>query len=375
MSNLPDNAFRLMAGNHPVVSGENALGRLEHWLIGEARGADLFILGDENTLDQCLPELLAHVPALRDAETMQVRSGETSKDLEVCRALWSHLAEQAASRHAVLVNLGGGVVTDVGGFIAACYKRGIRFVNVPTTVMGMVDAAIGGKTAIDLNGVKNLVGVFADPVATYIHPAFLRSLGKREVLNGVAEMVKHGLVRDAGHWNDVRRAPLHDLDALAPLILRSAAIKAEVVTADPREMGERKLLNFGHTIGHGLEGYALESQQRSLLHGEAVAIGMVCATWLSWRMGLLDRDRMNAVEEHLMGLFPVFSFQEADHHRIIELMRNDKKNSGDGFRFTLLTGIGEARVDVPINAAQVAEALEHYRLLKPDAHLRHHPQT
>jgi 3-dehydroquinate synthase len=364
-----------MMGDHPVLMGEHALAHLDLWLAEHARGAQRFVLGDENTLDQCLPELLAHVPGLRQAKTIQVRSGEDSKDLEVCRALWAHLAGHAADRSTLLVNLGGGVVTDLGGFVAATYKRGIRFIHVPTTVMGMVDAAIGGKSAIDLNGVKNLVGVFADPEGTYVHPPFLRTLGKREVLNGVAEMVKHGLVRDAAHWNEVRRAPLHDLDALAPLIMRSSAIKAEVVMEDPREAGPRKLLNFGHSIGHGLEAFALESQQRSLLHGEAVAIGMVCATWLSWRTGLLDRDRMNAVEEHLMGLFPRFKLQESDSHRIIELMRNDKKNVGDEFRFTLLTGIGSARVDVPINAAQVAEALEHYRLLTPDAHLRHHPQT
>ncbi|MBX2982087.1 MAG: 3-dehydroquinate synthase [Flavobacteriales bacterium] len=364
-------AQRIFAGNNPVLMGEHALAHLELWLAEHAQGAKLFILGDENTMDQCLPELLAKVTRLRDAKTMLVRSGEHSKDIEICRALWIHLAENMADRQAILLNLGGGVITDLGGFVAATYKRGIRFINIPTTVMGMVDASIGGKTSIDLNGIKNLVGVFADPVATYIHPPFLRTLGKREVLNGVAEMVKHGLVRDAEHWNQVRRAPLHDLEALAPLIMHSATIKAEVVMEDPREQNIRKLLNYGHTIGHGLEAFALESTQRSLLHGEAIAIGMVCATWLSWRTGLLDRDRMNAVEEHLMGLYPSFSLQAADHHRIIELMRNDKKNVGDGFRFTLLTGIGSARVDVPINAAQVAEALEHYRLLTPDAEPRY----
>jgi 3-dehydroquinate synthase len=362
---------KMTSVSHPVLMGEHALAHLDRWLAENSRSTQLFILGDERTMDQCLPELLARTTHLRDAQTILVRSGEQSKDLEVCRALWTHLAERMADRQAVLVNLGGGVITDLGGFVASTYKRGIRFINVPTTVMGMVDAAIGGKNAIDLNSIKNLVGTFADPVATYIHPPFLRSLGKREVLNGVAEMIKHGLVRDVEHWNLVRRAPLHDLDALAPLIQRSADIKAEVVQEDPREQGPRKLLNFGHSIGHGLEAFALESTHRSLLHGEAVAIGMVCATWLSWRMELLDRDRMNAVEEHLMSLYPVFPFQQADHHRIIELMRNDKKNVDDAFRFTLLTGIGSARVDVPINAAQVAEALEHYRLLTPDAAPRH----
>lgn len=355
--------------------GEHALARLNEWFLAHGTHGKTFVLGDETTMVQCLPELQAHAPHLREAHLMQVRSGERSKDLEVCRALWSHLAGEQADRHAVVVNLGGGVITDLGGFVAATYKRGIRFIQVPTTLMGMVDAAIGGKTAIDLAGVKNLVGAFADPVATCIHTNFLRTLGKREVINGVAEMVKHGLVLDADHWNQVRRAPLHDLHGLAPLIERSARLKAEVVAGDPHEQDQRKLLNFGHTIGHALEAFALESTQRSLLHGEAVAIGMVCATWLSWRTGLLDRDRMNAVEEHLMGLFPSFKLQETDTHRIVELMRHDKKNRGDEFRFTLLTGIGAARVDVPISAAQVAEALEHYRLLTPDAHLRHHHQA
>ena len=177
MSNPPNNDDRLMAGSRPVVVSGHPLEQLDQWLDTNVRSNEFFVLGDENTLGQCLPELLAHVPSLRDAKTMQVRSGEASKDLEVCRALWAHLAEEAASRQAVLVNLGGGVVSDVGGFVAASYKRGIRFIHVPTTVMGMVDAAIGGKTAIDLNGIKNLVGVFADPVATYVHPTFLRTLG------------------------------------------------------------------------------------------------------------------------------------------------------------------------------------------------------
>lgn len=349
------------------MHGPQALADLQELLAQDTRGGRCFVLGDENTLAHCLPELLAHVPALREAPLMQVRSGEASKDLEVCRALWGHLAEEAADRHTILVDLGGGVITDLGGFVAATFKRGIRFVHVPTTLMGQVDASIGGKTAIDLLGVKNLVGVFADPWAVFLHTGFLRTLGKRELLNGVAEMIKHGLVRDAAHWTALRRAQLHDLDALTPLIVRSASIKAQVVSEDPHEQGPRKELNFGHTIGHALEAFALESVDRTLLHGEAVAIGMVCETWLSWRLGLLERDPMNAIQEHLMKLYPAFHLQEADHHRVIALMRNDKKNAGDEFRCTLLTGIGSARVDVPVTAAQVGDALDHYRLIVRDA--------
>ncbi len=363
----------ISAGEHPVFIGDGALVSFERSLAG-LRPAQAFILADENTLEHCLPDLLAHVPALADARTIEVRSGERSKDIDVCRALWAHLAGHGADRGSLLVCLGGGVITDLGGFVAGAYMRGIRTVHVPTTLMGMVDAAIGGKAAIDLAGIKNLVGLFAPPMATYIHPRFLRTLGKRELLNGVAEMIKHGLIRDASHWNAVRRAPLHDLDALRSLIARSAAIKAEVVRSDPRETGPRKLLNFGHTIGHGLEAFTMEGAQRTLLHGEAVAIGMICEAWLSWRLGHLEREMMDAIQEHLFSLFPPYHFEATDHFRVVELLRNDKKNREGVFQFTLLTGIGSAIFDVPVSGAQTADALDHYRLIARDVRPgNHHP--
>lgn len=354
--------MEISAGGHPVVFGSDALRALDR-RIGAEEYSRAFILGDENTLRHCLPELLAHVPRLRDAPTLAVAPGERSKDIAVCSDIWRHLAEMEADRHALLVCIGGGVVTDLGGFVAGTYKRGIRCVHVPTSLMGMVDAAIGGKTGVDLAGLKNMVGVFHDPLAVHVHTPFLKSLGKRELLNGLAEMLKHGLVWDAAAWNTIGEAPLHDIDALKPLVERSAAIKAEVVKADPRESGLRKVLNFGHTIGHGIEAHSWESPQRMLLHGEAVAIGMVCEAWLSWRMGLLSREDYDAIAMRLLALYKPYQFSSADNHRLIELMRNDKKNSGGRFRFTLLTAIGKAKVDVEVTAAQVQEALEHYRLL------------
>jgi 3-dehydroquinate synthase len=372
MSKMRGQLEEFAAGEHPVFVGAGALPALQRALGERGHKVKFFVLGDDITLPTCLPELLAYVPALAEAHTLQVPNGERSKDLEVCRTLWSQLAEQGADRTSVLVCLGGGVVTDLGGFVAGAYMRGIRSVHVPTTLMGMVDAGIGGKTAVDLAGVKNLVGLFAPPVGTYVHTPFLRTLGKRELLNGVAEMIKHGLIRDAAHWNAVRRAPLHDMDALAPLISRSAAIKAEVVCEDPRESGVRKLLNFGHTIGHALEAFTLEGQQRSLLHGEAIAIGMACEAWLSWRLGHLDRDKMDAVQEHLLGLFPGLELQTTDHHRVLELVRSDKKNNAGELRFSLLTDIGTGITDVPVTAAQAAAALDHYRLLLQDVRPRDH---
>ena len=362
MGATPLKVNEIDAGGHPVVLGDDALKQLDHTL-SRAGHTSVFVLGDENTLRHCLPELLAHVPALRQARTISVQSGERAKDIAVCIDIWGHLTMEAADRDAILVCLGGGVISDLGGFVAGTYKRGIRSMIVPTSLIGMVDAAIGGKTGVDLGGVKNLVGVFHDPIGVYVHVPFLRSLGKRDLLNGLAEMIKHGLVRDASHWKAICKAPLHDLAALNVLIQRSAAIKAEVVKLDPREKDLRKVLNFGHTIGHGLEAHSWESPQRMLLHGEAVAIGMICEAWLSFREGFLERDLYELIAKQLMGLYKPYQYHSAEHHRMVELMRNDKKNKGGEFRFTMLTGIGSAKVDVPISALQVQAALEHYRLL------------
>ncbi len=362
----------MSAAGRPVVLGRHALQELDQWLATSGAGAQRVVVGDENTLRHALPELLALVPGLREAPSLAVAPGEVSKGLPTCQALWGQLARLNVERGAVLVALGGGVVTDLAGFVGATYKRGLRVVNVPTSLMGMVDAAIGGKTAIDLDGVKNLVGVVRQPEGVYMHVPFLRTLGKRDLLNGVAEMLKHGLVAAADHWHAMANAPWHELPALAPLVARSVEIKCAVVSADPEESGPRRLLNFGHTIGHAVEAFSWEGAQRGLLHGEAVVLGMVCETWLSWRLGLLDRADHDAITSLLMERFRPFALNGSDHHRVLELMAHDKKNSGGGFRFTLLEAIGRARPGVPVQPAEVIAALEHYRLLARDADVDRH---
>lgn len=356
----------MQAAGSPVVLGPAALAALQAWTIAEARHVRHFILGDENTLRHCLPELQGHVPALREAHIMAVAPGERSKSVDVCHALWSHLAAEAADRQAVLIALGGGVVTDLAGFVAATYKRGIPVVNVPTSLLGMVDAAIGGKNGIDLDGIKNVVGTIRQPVGTYVHVPFLRTLGKRELMNGVAEMLKHGLVNDAKHWKAVCAAALHDLKALEPLVLRSAEIKAAIVDEDPQDADKRRLLNFGHTIGHAIEARSWESPQRGLLHGEAVAVGMVCEAWLSWRSELLAREALDEITVVVRERYRPHHLDPVDHHRILQLMANDKKNADDRFRFTLLEAIGRGRINVEVTAALVSAALDHYRLLMRD---------
>ncbi len=329
------------AGEHPVLVGEGALVALERLLLRDYANTPIFILGDENSLGCCLDDLQRHVPALTDARTMEVRSGELSKDLEVCRALWGHLAEAGADRSTLLVCLGGGVISDLGGFVAATYMRGIRCINVPTTLMGMVDAAIGGKVAIDMSRREEPGGPLrpARGHRTCIR-RFLRTLGKRELLNGVAEMIKHGLIRDATHWNAVRRAPLHDMDALGASDPRSAAIKAEVVEEDPRENGPRKELNFGHTIGHAMEAFVLESDATQLAawRGRGHRHGLRGLAQLA--PGPSGPRKMDAHPG--ASARPVQALQ-LQGHRSPPRDRadaHDKKNREGGFRFTLLTDIG-----------------------------------
>ncbi len=362
MGTMPRKVITVDGGRHSVHMGPDVLTLLDHELAS-AEPSILFILGDENTIAHCLPEFLRHVPRAREAEVLSIPPGESSKGMKCCQQLWADLSSHAADRKAVLINLGGGVVSDLGGFVAGTYKRGIRFINVPTTLMGMVDAAIGGKTGIDLAGVKNIVGVFHDPIGVYVHVPFLRTLGKREILNGVAEMFKHALIRDPGHWEAIKEAPLHDIAVLEPLILASVEIKAGIVKDDPRGSGVRELLNFGHTIGHGIEAHSWEGVHRAFLHGEAVAMGIICEAWLSWRLGLLERETYEDIHSTLFSYYKPYPLDSTGHHRILELMRNDKKNRDGQFRFTLLTRIGEGQVDVRITAAQVQEALEHYRAL------------
>ena len=362
MTEVLRNVVQIDAGRHPVIAGAGCLEQLSLDLAS-AQASRCFILGDENTIGHCLPELQDRVVPLRGAIILSVPPGERSKSISCCNQLWQELAAHEADRRSILVNLGGGVVSDVGGFAAGTFKRGIRTVNIPTTLMGMVDAAIGGKTAIDLGGVKNIVGLFHDPIGVFVHVPFLRTLGKRELLNGVAEMLKHALIADRTHWSAIRNAQLHDMAQLEPLIMRSAAIKSAIVKADPEERDSRKLLNFGHTIGHGIEAHSWETDQMGSLHGEAVAVGMICESWLSWRLGLLERAAYEEIIAYLFSLYKPYPLDGSSHHRILEIMRNDKKSCDDQYRFTLLTGIGSGKVDIHITAAQVQEALDHYRIL------------
>ncbi len=360
------------ASNYSVYIGNEALARLQRLLSsGEFKEARKFLLVDENTLKNCLPQLVAEVDGLKDAEVIEIESGEENKNIEICTQIWMVLSEMEADRTSLLINLGGGVIGDMGGFIASTYKRGIRFINIPTTLLSQVDASVGGKVGIDLNLLKNQVGVFNNPQAVFIYPPFLKTLNKDQLLSGFAEVVKHALIQDAAYWEDIQQLDISKIESFANLIQRSVEIKNNIVNQDPYESSLRKALNFGHTIGHAVESYSLEGENKALLHGEAVAVGMICEAYLSYRKKWLKEEELQAITNFLLGIFPAFVLNEMTFHRLIELMRNDKKNQGNTINFTLLKGIGHAVVDQTCNATEIIDALNYYREaineLTPDA--------
>jgi 3-dehydroquinate synthase len=349
-------------GIHKAHVGENVLSMLQsHLEIASPPISTCVIICDTNTYEHCLPILLDKVPYLNGVDVLEIPPGEQSKNIHAATNLWSKLVDHALDRDSMVINLGGGVVSDLGGFVAATYKRGVRYINLPTSLLGMVDAAIGGKTGVDLDQVKNMVGAFAPPERVYIHVPFLRTLPKRHMLNGLAEMMKHALIKDEEHWHQLKKAPLHDPSAMAAYVFHSAGLKAQVVMEDPHEKGVRKILNFGHTIGHAIETLALEGVRKDMLHGEAVAAGMICETFISYKRGAISEKTLDDIVKTLSSSFPAFPLEKQDDIRIIELIRNDKKNHHDEFRFTLLEAIGQASTDQTVSIEQVNESLEYYR--------------
>lgn len=352
----------IKSDGHRVIIGRQCLGEFAELLSGSSfQNAKLFILADENTLKFCLPILISKVAALAEAEVIEVGVGEESKSVEVSAQLWSVLRELHADRSSVLINLGGGMVTDLGGFIAGTFKRGIRFFNIPTSLLAQVDASVGGKVGINHDGIKNEVGLFNNPQAVYIDPEFLITLPRKELLSGFSEMIKHGLICNKLYWEKLKDVSFFELETLDEAILESVKIKNEIVSSDPFESGRRKILNFGHTIGHAVETYSFESDTKALLHGEAVAVGMVCESFISHKLGLLSEEELQEIAEFIFSHFEHFYLDDLVYHRLIEIMKSDKKNLDGQIRMTLLHGIGDAVIDKPVKPSMIIESLNFYR--------------
>jgi len=339
---------------------ENSIEELVKF-VKQGNYSRFFILTDENTAKHCLPVVQHHFAGLDNFDIIEINSGEESKDIDFCIGIWKMLIDFGADRKSLLINLGGGVISDMGGFAASTYKRGIDFVHVPTTLLSQVDASVGGKTGIDLDGIKNIIGTFTQPKAVFIAYDFLKTLPARQVLSGTAEMLKHGLIMDKAYWGALKASDLSK--PTIEHIYRSIEIKNEVVMDDPTEQGIRKALNFGHTIGHAVETNSLLTDESPLTHGEAIAIGMICEAYLSFKKTGLVKDELDEIISVINGLYPKYNLGDVDFSTLCTIMLKDKKNQNGKINCTLLSRIGECRLDNICTDEELCESLAYYTSL------------
>ena len=318
----------IKAIDYSIWIGENSLSKLDISTYSKVA-----ILVDENTKRDCLFKL----PQIENALIIEIKSGEEYKNISTCNFIWEQLTINNFDRNALLINLGGGVIGDMGGFCAATYKRGLEFIHIPTTLLAMVDASVGGKLGIDFKGFKNQIGLFNNPKAVLISSEFLETLAESELKSGFAEVVKHALISDNSLWLKLKNTPFTDLD-WEDIIDTSVQIKNKIVLADPFEKGERKKLNFGHTLGHAIESYYLE-KRTPISHGEAVFMGMILETKISD----LSETEKNEIKNYVLSNFSLpYTPKKSNLHKFL---LNDKKNQNEKINFTLLSGIGNCSID------------------------------
>ncbi|MDR6462101.1 3-dehydroquinate synthase [Chryseobacterium sediminis] len=330
--------------------------------LHEKSFSKIFILVDENTHEYCLPILLGNMETDLGFEILEIEAGEEMKNIQTANQLWEILTEMQADRKALVINLGGGVITDMGGFVASTYKRGIQFINIPTTLLSMCDASIGGKTGIDLMHYKNMVGTFAFPEQIFIFPKFLETLPFKELRSGFAEMLKHGLIADKNHWDQLIQVRKLEVETVIPHIQTSMNIKQDVVDKDFHEQNIRKTLNFGHTIGHAVESLCLQ-QGNPILHGEAVAMGMIAEAHLAYLENLISETDADTVIENVQRYYPYLDISDFKDEDITALLLNDKKNTDSKINFSLLSGIGSCTYDHQCSQENILESLSFYRKL------------
>jgi len=328
--------------------------------LEEKAYSTIFIMVDENTHEHCLPAFMSQITGDYAFEIIEIESGEENKNIETCTGVWSALSELGGDRKSIILNLGGGVLTDLGGFVASTFKRGISFINIPTTLLSMVDASVGGKTGVDLGPLKNQIGVINQPQMVLIVPEFLQTLEARQIESGFAEMLKHGLIKDKNYWEELKK--ITSFKEMEAHIHDSVIIKNDVVTIDPTEQNLRKILNFGHTLGHAIESHYLESEELpTLLHGEAIAIGMILEGYLSYKLTGLPKSELKDIKETFLSRYKKIEFTQEGIKSILKLLIFDKKNSHGNINFVLLKSIGEAVYDIKIKDELFSKAFSYYK--------------
>jgi 3-dehydroquinate synthase len=338
----------------------NALEKLVEFLKDKGIEQGVIIV-DENTKKHCLPFLGDLNKHHYHFESIEIKAGEEEKTLNTCQKIWMQMTNARLDRKAIVINLGGGVIGDMGGFCAATYKRGIKFIQIPTTLLSQVDASVGGKLGIDFDHYKNHIGVFQEPEAVIICFDFLKTLDSKELRSGFAEVIKHALIADAAAWHTIKTQSLAD-QQWNEVIPHSVNIKYKITTEDPTEQGLRKVLNFGHTLGHAVESYFLEKGNR-ILHGEAIAIGMIMEAYLSFEKKFISLEELKEIENYLLKIYDKISIPEESIDDIIALTLQDKKNEQGLVLFSLLEKIGKANWNQPINAELMKKAILYYNSL------------
>ncbi len=336
--------------NEHIVISDNGLEYLANF-VNSRDFEGVFVLADENTAQHCVPLLSGF-----DFEAITVDVGEENKNLTTCEGIFDTLIERGANRKSLIINVGGGVVGDMGGFCASVFQRGIYFINVPTSLLAMVDASVGGKLGVDYKGLKNYIGLFKEPLGNFIHPPFLKTLPGREIKAGLAEMLKHALIHNPDHWEELKEI---NPRRFKQWITTSVTIKNNIVEEDLHENGIRKLLNFGHTIGHAVESWYLENSDAPLSHGEAVALGILVESYLSQKNGLSEEELQN-ITQRIQSIYSLPKLPENTWEALLQLMGADKKNTQLGINFTLLEQIGEATIDNYCTTDEIREAIAWY---------------
>ena len=350
----------ITTSSYAVHFNQRAYDAINSHLV-EKSYSKIFILVDENTHQLCLADFMSRLQGDYNFEIIEIESGEIHKNIVTCTQVWEVLSELDADRKSLLINLGGGVITDLGGFVASTFKRGISFINVPTTLLSMVDASVGGKTGVDLGPLKNQIGVINQPEMVLIVSDFLKTLEERQLQSGFAEMLKHGLIQSISYWNALKE--VSSFSIMDDLIYESVVIKNKVVLEDPTEQNLRKILNFGHTLGHAIESYFLESlDKETLLHGEAIAIGMILEAFLSKELTEFPETELQDVKNTFLQRYEKIEFSDDDIKTILSLLKFDKKNSHGNINFVLLQSIGQPIIDVQIPDELYKEAFAYYKV-------------
>ena len=351
----------IQANGYSIYFNENGYEALNNYLR-EKKYSNVFIIVDSNTNEHCLQHFLSNLETELTIEIIEFEAGESFKHIETCVSIWNVLTELGADRKSIVLNLGGGVVSDLGGFVASTFKRGIDFIHIPTTLLSMVDASVGGKNGVDLGNLKNQIGVINVPIMVLIDTSYLDTLPQNEMRSGLAEMLKHGLIYDKEYWNqflDLRKLDFTDLDELIHV---SIEIKNKIVMQDPTENGIRKALNFGHTLGHAIESYFLENDAKTtLLHGEAIAVGMILESYISLKKNMISTEEYVEIKNTIKSIFDDIVFEENDMNPILELLIHDKKNEYGTIQFALIDGIGQIKINQEVENELINEAFEDYK--------------